>query len=204
MLRVRERFRLPKAPVKPAEQGIVVGVVYIRDVATPHLRDLAFEVEEFVALPSCERFFLRRAFVYNALFAIQRDVPAACAGDAAVHGNLLAVEVSPEERAVMRSHVRLQIGGLICEASDYLLRRSAAVDFLLKIGERLDEEERRDHGQEEVVEPNRLIDVQRLQKRFVEDEDRAERHGSMIVIEARGWSTGQCRCSSPGCTRRLS
>jgi hypothetical protein len=26
----------------------------------------------------------------------------------------------------------------------------------------------------------------------------------MIVIEARGWSTGQCRCSSPGCTRRLS
>jgi len=186
MLRVRERFRLPEAPVKPAEQGIVVGVVYICDVAAPHLRDLAFEVEELVALPSRERFFLRRAFVYDALFAIQRDVPAACAGDAAVHGNLLAVEVSPEERAVMRSHVRLQIGGLICEASDHLLRRSAAVDFLLKIGERLDEEERRDHGQKEVVEPHRLIDVQRLQKRFVEDEDRAERHRSMIVIAARG------------------
>jgi hypothetical protein len=42
------------------------------------------------------------------------------------------VEVGPKERAVMRGHVRLEIGSLICEASDHLLRRSAAVNFLLK------------------------------------------------------------------------
>jgi hypothetical protein len=82
--------------------------------------------------------------------------------------------------------VLLESGYLAFEASDHLLRRSAAVDFLLKIGKRLDEEERRDHGQKEVVEPHRLIDVQRLQRRFVEYEDRAERHRSMIVIAARG------------------
>ena len=82
---------------------------------------------------------------------------------------------------MMRDHVRLQVRRLACEPANHLFRRAAAVDFLLEIGERLDEEERADDGKKEIVQSHRLVHVQGLQERFVEDEDQAGRHRSMIV-----------------------
>ena len=45
-LGVCQRFRLPEASIEFLEQRVVGRVVNVRDVASPHLRDLAFEVEE--------------------------------------------------------------------------------------------------------------------------------------------------------------
>jgi hypothetical protein len=56
------------------------------------------------------------------------------------------------------------------------------VDLSFKISERFDEEERRDAGQEEIVEPHRLVRIQGLQKGLIEDEYRAGRHSPMILL----------------------
>ena len=88
---------------------------------------------------------------------------------------------------MVRDHMRLQVGGFVGKVPDHLRRRSAAVDLFFKISERFDEEERRDASQEKIVEPHRLDRIQGLEKGLIEDEYRAGRHSSMIVL----WRAGR-------------
>src|SRR5581483_4785930 len=58
----------------------------------------------------------------------------------------------------------------------YIFRRFSRRHLLLKIGKGLHVEERHHVREEERVEPHRLIHAERLQRRLVEDRDRAHHH----------------------------
>ena len=75
---------------------------------------------------------------------------------------------------------RLQIRSFDREATDDLLRRSAFADFLFEVSQSLSVKKRRDDAIEEIVEPVRFVQTERLKSRFVEDQMRACRHTPII------------------------
>jgi len=72
--------------------------------------------------------------------------------------------------------------GAIGERADELLRRALAAHIFFQIGKALDEKDRRDDGGIEIVEQDRLIEIEAFQRRFVENQRRPLRHMSRLCI----------------------
>src|SRR5262245_50147370 len=68
-------------------------------------------------------------------------------------------------------------GRLGREVTDHLFGCAALRVDLLQVSEGLHEEQRRDVGEVEVVEPYRLVQAQRLQRRLVEDREGSRQDG---------------------------
>ena len=77
---------------------------------------------------------------------------------------------------VMNARRGLHAWGFERKRADGLLRRFSSADFFLKIREGFSEEKRRDNRAEEMVEPIRLVQAERLERRFIENEVRTGRH----------------------------
>jgi len=70
------------------------------------------------------------------------------------------------------THVGFHVRCFVGEVAYDLLGSPAPAHFLFQIGQSFDEEKGRDAGSEEIVEPNGLIRIQRLQKGLIENEHR--------------------------------
>src|ERR1022692_1491540 len=66
--------------------------------------------------------------------------------------------------------IGLRFGRAVRQRADKLFRRALAANGLFEVGEALDEEERRYGGHIEVVHQDRLVQVEALQRRFVENQ----------------------------------
>src|SRR5258708_39192935 len=66
--------------------------------------------------------------------------------------------------------------GAVGQRADELLGRAFAAHVLFQIGKALDEKDRRDDGGIEIVEQDRLIEIEAFQRRFVENQRWPLRH----------------------------
>lgn len=77
---------------------------------------------------------------------------------------------------MMNIRINAHDARLLREPPNDMLRRSPSVDLLLKVGQRLDEEQRGHVHTVELSQPHGLIWAQGLKKRLVEDQNRTRCH----------------------------
>lgn len=146
-------------------------MINIRNISSPLLRNLPFEVEEFVVIPALESSLLLGFGIENTFFIAQLNDLALISRDAAVKGKLVAIKNAAEQAAVVSACCRSHIGRTDRETADDLLGCAAPANLFLKVCERLSKEEWRDDRQVEVVEPIALVQTQGLERGLIEDKD---------------------------------